>query len=246
MSIIATYNIKGGVGKTATAVNLAFLSAREGARTLVWDLDPQAAATFYFRVKPKVKGGSKGLMRRKTDLDRVIRATDFERLDLLPGDFSYRRMDLALDRAKKPAQRLAKMLQPLVEDYDVLFIDCPPNITLVSEAVFVAADLLLVPTIPTTLSLRTLDRLRRHLSKKRFCQVELLPFFCMADRRKKLHRTTSDELRGGPSGFLRTAIPYSSLVEQMGVRRAPLATFAGSTPVARAYESLWLEIRERL
>jgi len=246
MNIIATYNIKGGVGKTATAVNLAFLSAREGARTLVWDLDPQAAATFYFRVKPKVKGGGKGLMRRKTDLDRVIRATDFERLDLLPGDFSYRRMDLALDRTKKPAQRLAKMLQPLAEDYDVLFIDCPPNITLVSEAVFVAADLLLVPTIPTTLSLRTLDRLRRHLGKKRFRQVELLPFFCMADRRKKLHRTTSDELRGGPSGFLRTAIPYSSLVEQMGVRRAPLAAFAGSTPVARAYESLWLEIRERL
>jgi cellulose biosynthesis protein BcsQ len=242
MKIFATYNIKGGVGKTATTVNLAFLSALEGARTLVWDLDPQAASTFYFRIKPKVKGGGKGLIGRKTDLDRVIRSTDFENLDLLPGDFSYRRMDLALDRTNKPSLRLAKLLQPLAEEYDNLFIDCAPNITLVSESVFVAADLLLVPTIPTTLSLRTLDRLRHHLSKKKFRRVEALPFFCMADRRKKLHREICEQKLGDATGFLRTVIPYSSLVEQMGIRRAPLAAFAASSAVAGAYEDLWAEV----
>jgi len=56
MRILASYNIKGGVGKTATAVNLAYLAANAGMRTLVWDLDPQGAASFYFRIKPKVKG----------------------------------------------------------------------------------------------------------------------------------------------------------------------------------------------
>ena len=246
MKIFATYNIKGGVGKTATTVNLAFLSARSGARTLVWDLDPQAAATFYFRIKPKVKGGGKGLIRRKTDLDRVIRATDFESLDLLPGDFSYRRMDLALHRTNKPALRLAKLLGPLAEDYDHLLIDCAPNITLVSEAVFVAADAVLVPTIPTTLSLRTLDRLERYLKKKKFVSAQLMPFFCMADRRKKLHRQICDSGLSSPTRFLEAVIPYSSLVEQMGVRRAPLGAYAGGSPVARAYESLWYEIVGRL
>jgi cellulose biosynthesis protein BcsQ len=246
MRVVAVYNIKGGVGKTATAVNLAFLSARQGARTLVWDLDPQAAATYYFRVKPKVRGGGGKLVRRETDLDRVIRGTDFENLDLLPGDFSYRSMDLALDRTNKPAHRLAKILQPLTDDYDLLFIDCAPNITLVSEAVFVASDLLLVPTIPTTLSLRTLARLRQYLGKKRFRRVRTVPFFSMVDRRKKLHRLTSDRLRIEGSDFLPTEIPYSSLVEQMGLRRAPLAAFAGSSPVARAYERLWAEVRNRL
>jgi cellulose biosynthesis protein BcsQ len=243
MKIFSVYNIKGGVGKTATTVNLAFLSAREGARTLVWDLDPQAAATFYFRIKPKVKGGGKGLIRRKTDLDRVIRSTDFENLDLLPGDFSYRRMDLALDQTNKPALRLAKLLQPLAEEYDHLLIDCAPNITLVSESVFVASDVLLVPTIPTTLSLRTLDRLRRHLRKKKFRGAELQPFFCMVDRRKKLHQEICDQNRSAGTGFLQSAIPYSSVVEQMGVRRAPLASYAARSKAALAYERLWAEIR---
>jgi cellulose biosynthesis protein BcsQ len=246
MRVFAAYNIKGGVGKTATAVNLAYLSAREGVRTLVWDLDPQGAATFYFRVKAKVKGGGKGLIEGRRELDHLIRGTDFEYLDLLPADFSYRKMDLALDQVKNPARRLARLLQPMEESYDHLFIDCPPNITLVSESVFVATDALLVPTIPTTLSLRTLERLRKHLRKHRFRHLRLMPFFCMVDRRKGLHRRTSDDPELRQQGLLETAIPYSSVVEQMGLRRRPLATFAGSSPAALAYEALWREITATL
>jgi cellulose biosynthesis protein BcsQ len=236
MRVFATYNIKGGVGKTASAVNLAYLSARAGMRTLVWDLDPQGAATFYFRVKAKVKGGGKGLIKGKREI------TDFENLDLLPADFSYRKLDLALDQAKKPVRRLARLLQPMEQFYDHLFIDCPPNITLVSEGVFVAADVLLVPTIPTTLSLRSLERLRKHLKKRRFRHVRLMPFFCMVDRRKSLHRRTSDDPELKRQGFLETAIPYASEVEKMGLLRQPLATFARSSPATHAYAALWREI----
>jgi len=63
VKVAATYSIKGGVGKTSTAVNLAFEAARGGARVLVWDLDPQGAATYVFRVRPKVRGGSRRLVR---------------------------------------------------------------------------------------------------------------------------------------------------------------------------------------
>jgi cellulose biosynthesis protein BcsQ len=126
--------------------------------------------------------------------------------------------------------------------YDHLFIDCPPNITLVSEGVFVAADVLLVPTIPTTLSLRSLERLRKHLKKRRFRHVRLMPFFCMVDRRKSLHRRTSDDPELKRQGFLETAIPYASEVEKMGLLRQPLATFARSSPATHAYAALWREI----
>ena len=105
MKVIATYNIKGGVGKTATAVNLAWLAAQEGAPTLIWDLDPQGATSYYFRIKPRIKGGGKKLLQGKRDLDGYIRGTDYHWLDLLPADFSYRNMDILLDHTKNPEQQ---------------------------------------------------------------------------------------------------------------------------------------------
>lgn len=245
MKVVASYNIKGGVGKTASAVNLAYLAAAEGISTLVWDLDPQGAATFYFRVKPKVKGGAKKLLRGKTDPDKRIRATDFENLHLLPADFSYRHMDLALDATAKPGRTLARLVRPLASEYELLILDCPPSISLVSESVFAAADELLVPTIPTPLSLRTLKQLRRHLRKRGPKRLGLLPFLCMVDRRKKLHREIVAAAAGDPA-ILDTVIPYSSTVERMGTERAPLAVFAASSPAARAYSALWGEVGERL
>lgn len=243
MRVLATYNIKGGVGKTATAVNLAFLAARQGIRTLVWDLDPQGAASYYFRIKARVKGGGGNLIKGKTELDSRIKATDFPRLDLLPADFSYRHLDRELDHTKKPAKQIGKILAPLSREYELLIIDCAPSISLVSESVFRAADVLLVPTIPTHLSLRTLLQLFRTLQTVQAKRLGVYPFFCMVDRRKSLHRQIADLSQEIPIPFLRSQIPYSSLVEQMGTRRAPLHSFAGSSSAAKAYESLWKEVR---
>jgi cellulose biosynthesis protein BcsQ len=242
MRVLATYNIKGGVGKTASAVNLAYLSARGGSRTLVWDLDPQGAASFYFRIKAKLKGGGKRLVRGDSHLPSHIRGTDYPMLDLLPADFSYRKLDLQLKKTGKPRKRLSRLLQPLAGSYDTLFLDCGPGISLVAEAVFTAADALLVPIVPTTLSVRALEQLRRHLRKMDSSQPRLLPFFCMVDRRRSLHRETCRADAVAVPGLLRTEIPYSSIVERMGVHRSPLAMFASRSAAAKAYEALWREI----
>src|SRR5258708_28288692 len=145
MRVLATYSIKGGVGKTTTAVNLAYLAAASGLRTLVWDLDPQGAATYLFRIKPRIKGGSRSLVSGRSEVDRLIRGTDFERLDLLPADLSYRHMDLHLDQAKKPTRRLARVIAPLRSDYDCVVLDCPPSLSLLSDSVLEAAYIVLVP-----------------------------------------------------------------------------------------------------
>lgn len=246
MKVIACYNIKGGVGKTAAAVNLAYLAAREGAATLVWDLDPQGAASFYFRVKPKVRGGVRRLLRLKRPLDDAIKATDYEHLDLIPADFSYRNMDLDLEQQKKPTQRMRKLVKPLRADYEYLFLDCAPSISLVSENVFHAADVLLVPTIPTTLSLRTLEQLLRFSRERELDHLKILPFFSMVDRRKNLHCSITANPPVAEGQFLRYVIPYASEVEQMGIRRAPLETYARTSPAANAYRRLWEDIRGRL
>ena len=140
VNTLATYNIKGGVGKTASAVNLAYLAARDGRRTLLWDLDPQGAASYLLRVRPRVKGGGKALVRGKRSLDQAVKITEFDGLDLVPADFTYRNLDLVLDEAKKPTQRIARLLGPMADAYDVVVLDCPPGISLVSENVVHAAD----------------------------------------------------------------------------------------------------------
>jgi len=242
---LALYNIKGGVGKTTATVNLAYLAAREGFRTLVWDLDPQGAASFYFRIRPKVKGVPR-LIRRKTDLRPRVRGTDFELLDLVPADFSYRKLDLLLILNRKPKRTIRKLLRPLRGSYDVVFLDCAPSISLVSESVFFAADALLVPTIPTTLSMRTLQQLTAYVATLRRRRPEIVPFFSMVDRRRSLHRGLSEDGAATGASFLRARIPVSSIVESMGVHRAPLPVFARGAVATSAYEELWMEIKERL
>lgn len=246
MKVFASYNIKGGVGKTATAVNLAYLAARDGARTLVWDLDPQGAASYYFRIKPKIKGGGKGLVQGKRELDDLIKGTDYENLDLLPADFSYRHMDLVLDDAKKPTRSLHRLLKPLKDDYDYLFLDCPPSISLVSENVFYAAEALLVPMIPTTLSLRTFDQLMEFIEHNHLKNILVLPFFSMVDKRKKLHQEVVENLPRERPGILEASIPNATEVERMGVHRDVVGSFAARTRAASAYEDLWQEVKSRL
>lgn len=246
MTVLATYNIKGGVGKTAAAVNLAYLAARDGARTLLWDLDPQGAATFYYRVKPKVKGGAKGLVNKEHEVGDLIKGTDHFNLDLLPADFSYRHMDMHLGDKRKPTRALAKLLKPLAAEYDYIILDCPPSISLVSEAVFETADYLLVPLIPTTLSVRTLEQLMEFGRKQGLESMTLLPFFSMVDRRKKLHREIIAALAAGMPAMLSSEIPYCSDVEKMGIHRRALPDFASNSRGALAYEALWMEIRQRI
>ena len=242
MKKIATYNIKGGVGKTSTAVNLAYIAAQSGYKTLVWDLDPQGASSYYFRVKPKVKGGSKELIAGNRELDGLIKATDFENLDLLPADFSFRNLDLVLDTRKKPTQRLKKLLAPLTKEYDFIILDCPPNISLLSEAIFEASDILLSPIIPTTLSLRTLEQLKKYIKDNKLKHIQLIPFFSMADRRKKMHREIMETLMEKHPDILGATIPYASDIERMGWERMPLGGYAKKGRSTKAYQDLWQEI----
>jgi chromosome partitioning protein len=245
VKIFATYNIKGGVGKTAAAVNLGYLAARDGYRVLLWDLDPQGAASYLFRIKPRVKGGGKALISGRRSVEAAIKGTDFDNLDLLPADFTYRNLDLVLDSAKRPERRLASLLAPLRGEYDAIFLDCPPSISLLSESVLHAADLLLVPLIPTTLSVRTLDQLTEFLAGFNGHRPDVLAFFSMIDRRKRLHTQIATDLPAGRSDVAAAVIPALSMVEQMSVRRAPLPAFAPRSAAARQYAELWREARSR-
>ena len=245
MKVVATYSIKGGVGKTSSAVNLAALAAAEGRRTLLWDLDPQAAATYLFRIRPKVKGGGKALVRGRNPLIEAVKETDCVGLDLLPADFSYRNLDLALDGSKAPTRRIRQLLDGIADHYDLVILDCPPSASLVSENVIRAVDLVAVPLVPAPLSVRTLDQLIEFVDSVKGRPPTLLAFLSMVDRRKKLHRESAEALAHRPS-VARAVIPYAAAVELMGVTREPLVVSAPRSAPARAYAELWAEVATRL
>ena len=245
MKIKASYNIKGGVGKTATAVNLAQLATHAGLRVLLWDLDPQAAGPFLFRIKPRVKGGGRAHIKGSRTVADAIKGPDFDGLDLLPADFTYRNLDLILGAAKQPTRRLGRLLAPLIGEYDLVMLDCPPGISLLSENVLHAAGTLLVPLIPTTLSVRTLDQLTGFIAGLRAPRPEVLAFFSMIDRRKRLHQEIAEQLPKERPDVAATAIPALSVVERMSTERAPVTAFAPRSLAARRYQQLWAEIRER-
>jgi chromosome partitioning protein len=245
MKVAATYSIKGGVGKTTTAVNLAYEASQAGARVLVWDLDPQGAATYLLRVRAKVKGGSQRLVSARGELASHVRGSDLSAVHVVPADFSLRHLDVHLEGTKRPMERLASLLEPLAGHYDLALLDCPPSISLASESVFRAADALLVPVVPATLASRTLGQLVAFLGDQDDAPA-VLPVLSMVDRRKTLHRDLVESLTAEWPDVLPTPIPNAAVLERMGVARAPIGVTAPRSPAARAYRALWPEVAARL
>jgi cellulose biosynthesis protein BcsQ len=246
VTTLAVFHLKGGVGKTAAAVNLSYLAAQSGVQTLLCDLDPQGSATYYFRVKPKVKAAEKIFLKGGKHIVRNIKGTDYEHLDLLPADMSYRRLAVTLELAKQSKQRLHTILEPLHDAYPYIILDCPPNMTRIAENVFIAADYLLVPVVPSTLALRAYTQLLTFFDDKGYDKGKIVTFFSMVEKKKKMHREIMHEMAMQSPHLLCSTIPYLADIEKMGVYREPVLAFAPHALASRAYRALWAEIQERV
>jgi chromosome partitioning protein len=243
---VAIYHMKGGVGKTTAAVNLAYESAARGLRTLLCDLDPQGSSSYYLRVRSSSKLGGKTLLKGGRKLNRAVVATDHPGLDLLPSAQSFRNLDLLLQERKRPEQALRHSLKELGADYDVVLLDCPPNLTLLSESILRAAHRVVVPLVPTTLSWNAYQLMVEFTRERGISKRRLLPFFSMVDERKTMHRETMRTIEEAAKTLCRTAIPYRASVEAMGTHRRPLGCFAPEDKAARAFAALWGELEEHL
>lgn len=245
MKVLALYHLKGGVGKSTAAVNLADAAARDGWRCLLWDLDPQGAATYLLRAEAGALGARR-LAKGKAVLADAVQEGLRPGLDLIPASFSYRHLDLRLEAEGKAGKAIGRLLEPLAATYDVCFIDCAPSISVVSESVFRAAQALLVPVMPNDLSVQALEQFVDALHDALPQPPAVWPFFNLVDRRKALHRAMLETDLPLLEQRFAAAIPYAAAVERMAQERAPVAAFAPRSPAALAYEALWAELRGRL
>jgi len=233
------------VGKTAAAVNLASQAAASGKRVLLWDLDPQGAASWYLGAERDEGPRAKRLIKGKTPIGRAARPTAYERLDLVPGDFSFRHWDNQLKQAKDSKKIIKDLIEPFSESYHLVILDCPPGIGALAAAVLRAADRILIPTVPTPLSLRAVEQIRAFAEDEGVPQKRLQPFYSLVDRRKRLHK----DLLANPPETMAPALPAwigtSATVERMGEARAPLGAFAPRSPALVQFYDLWRALRER-
>lgn len=235
MKIVALFSVKGGVGKSTLSACLAHVAATQsGRRTLLWDLDPQGASGWLLGVEPKAGAKArKGLA--AASLADLIQASIWPNLDVLAADRSLRRLeaDLAGEDSEK---RLKRALKPLEDRYDRVILDCPPGLTELADQMFRAADLIVVPAVPSPLSGRAAAQLRAHLADEMKSPPPLLPVYSMVDRRKSIHKAALDDQPDWP------VIPYASAMEAMAATRKPVA--AG--PAARAVNGLWAAVERQL
>ena len=247
MHIIAVYSLKGGVGKTTTAINLAYLCAREGARTLIWDLDLQASTSLILAASTNNKKSIKAFTDKKNNLVKQIQSSPFDKLDILPADFSLRKFDHHLLGNNGTPFSLKRLTKSLSKKYDYLFLDCASGYTALTQQVLQVATVIITPVIPSPLGFESLARIKKQLTKERPDKdVLLFPFFSMVDRRKSLHKEVLQLNHNGKRGFLHSTIPYSRKTEQMIVKNAPLPHFDTRTNATKGYKSLWKEVKENI
>jgi chromosome partitioning protein len=244
MRTIAVTGLKGGVGKTATAVNLAALAAEAGYRVLVWDLDPQGAATQCFDLHTKLKGGVERLFGGNRGLTTVIRESNVAGIDVVPSDVSLRDADVVLHGSRRPGRVIRRLLASAARRYDVAFLDLAPGIGPVTGAVVDLADLLLVPVIPSPLGVRAFDRFAAFAIERTGVPDVIAPFLSIIDRRKPLHRRIEAEVRGDRR-FLGTTVALSSAVERLADELQPTVVSSPHSLASDGYRKLWAEVAER-
>ena len=242
MVVFALYNLKGGVGKTSSCVNLAYLAARDGFTTLLWDMDPQGSASFYCNTQQKMKGSIKKIL-TSSAISKAISPTDYDNLDIIAADESAKSMNTMLEEMSNSKKKLKQTLEPLDGVYDFVFLDCPPGLSSLAENIFLAADFVVLPVIPTPLSIRTLEMVNTFFEDKKLDSSKLRCFFSMADLRKPLHAEQVGNYKKSKQ-FYTNFIPYFADIEKMGVYESPVHTFAPKSKAAKYYQKLWDEIKD--
>ncbi|GAB6073400.1 ParA family protein [Nautilia lithotrophica] len=218
--IISLYNIKGGVGKTSTSVNLVSVASKKG-KTLLWDLDVQGASSYFFNKKPK-----KRYIFQKP-IEKIIKSTQYENIDIIPAD----------TKLEKYKNEMKNLLDVLKERYDFIIMDAPASLNPLTRDLLKHSDIILVPVLPNILSLRTYNQiLKTKLAKN-------IKLFVNGFENKPAHKKIIQTILQLPkSQYLKTYIPKSDLIESMPFEKMSVVERFPQSREAKIYEKMFNEL----
>lgn len=250
--VIAVTNQKGGVGKTTTAINVAYYLAKAGKRTLLVDFDPQGNATSGLGIDKQLLEVAAGdMILGTTSLEQTVKRTEFKNLWLLPSLPTLANTEVELAQAEHRFTRLKRALQTDVDVYDIVIIDCPPSLSLLTVNALIAAHYVLLPVQAEFYALEGLGQLletmkliRKNLNPT-LDLIGVLP--TMVDSRTSLSSQVLAEItKHFPAKIFNTVIPRNVRLAEAPSHGTPIGVYDRFSRGARAYKAVTKEVIERV
>ena len=245
---LAVANQKGGVGKTTTSINLAACLAEKGKRVLVVDMDPQANATTGLGVDPqRVHSSIYHVLLEDKPLESIIEATAVQNLVIAPSSLDLASAEIQLFNVFRREQRLQSALETVYDDFDYIFVDCPPTLGLLTINAFSAVKEILLPIQCEYYALegvaqitRAMNEIKMHLNPDLEITTVILVMF---DSRTNLSKQVAQEVRQMfEDKVCRQMVPRSVQLAEAPAQGLPITMSAPSSRGARAYKMIAKEI----